>query len=54
MAYSLTCKLCNEFGVVAAEAIINPDDIIVLFESKISEVHSHVLLCIADDCPHTM
>ena len=39
--------------MVAAEVIIDSDDIIALFKTKIGEVHHYFLLDVTDDCPYT-
>ena len=39
--------------MVAAEVIIDSDDVIALFKTKIGEVHRYFLLDVTDDCPHT-
>lgn len=50
----LTCQLGDEIGLVITEAIIDLDDIIVLFETKIGEGDVYVLLIVTNDRPHTV
>lgn len=50
----LTCQLCDEIGLVITEAIVDLDDIIVSFETKIGEGDVYVLLIVANDRPHTV
>ena len=50
----LTCQLCDEVGLATREPIVDLDDIIVPFETKIGEGKLHILLIVTNDCPHTV
>lgn len=50
----LTCQLCDDIRSINKEAIVDPDDIIVLFETEIGEGKLHISVDVTNDCPYTV